>query len=262
MKASFGSFAKLVRDVWLILQRQVLLLVRNPVWVFVGIFQPVMYLLLFAPLLKQALIPLGASTNAAAYRIFVPGLLVLLAIFGGLFQGFGLIAELRAGVIERSRVTPISRLALLLGRSLRDVLSLLTQAVIITLLGLAFGLTVVLGYLLLAYLMLGLIALMTSALSYALALKVRSEDALAPLMNTVAQPVLLLSGILLPLLLAPKWLQNISKWNPFSWAVDGTRALFAGDLGNDRVWQGLLIMGVLTVASVAWAAREFARSVR
>ena len=62
----------------------------------------------------------------------MPGLLVLLAIFGGLFQGFGLIAELRAGVIERSRVTPVSRLALLLGRSLRDVVSLLVQAVIIT----------------------------------------------------------------------------------------------------------------------------------
>ena len=72
----------------------------------------------------------------------MPGLLVLLAIFGGLFQGFGLIAELRAGVIERSRVTPVSRLALLLGRSLRDVVSLLAQAVIITLLALAFGLRV------------------------------------------------------------------------------------------------------------------------
>src|ERR1700754_3017899 len=141
------------------------LLLRNPVWVFVGVFQPVMYLLLFAPLLKPALAPLGATTNAETYRIFVPGLLVLLAIFGGLFQGFGLIAELRAGVIERSRVTPVSRLALLLGRSLRDVVSLILQAVIITLLAVAFGLTVFIGDLLLAYLMLALIALMTSALS-------------------------------------------------------------------------------------------------
>ena len=39
----------------------------------------------------------------------------------------------------------------------------------------------------------------------------------------------------------------MAQWNPFSWAVDGTRALFAGDLGNDRVWQGLVIIGVLTV---------------
>ncbi|GAA1787247.1 ABC transporter permease [Luedemannella flava] len=253
---------KFLRDTWLILQRQMLLLLRNPVWIFVGIFQPVMYLLLFAPLLKPALAPLGANTNAETYRIFVPGLLVLLAIFGGLFQGFGLIAELRAGVIERSRVTPVSRLALLLGRSLRDVVSLIAQAIIITLLALAFGLRVYIENLLLAFLLLALIALMTSAVSYGVALKVRSEDALAPLMNTVAQPVLLLSGILLPLAFAPAWLKNVAQWNPFSWAVDGTRALFAGDLGNDRVWQSLLIMGVLTSLAVFWAAREFARSVR
>jgi ABC-2 type transport system permease protein len=250
---------KLARDTWLIFERQILLLLRQPVWVFVGVFQPVMYLLLFAPLLKPAL---GAGSDAETYRIFVPGLLVLLAIFGGLFQGFGLIAELRAGVIERSRVTPVSRLALLLGRSLRDVVSLIAQAVIITLLALLFGLRVHLGDLLLAYLLLALIALMTSSVSYGVALKVRSEDALAPLMNTVAQPVLLLSGILLPLTLAPTWLRRVADWNPFSWAVDGTRALFAGELASDKVWQGLLIMTVLTLASVAWAAREFARSVR
>src|SRR4029077_1660077 len=248
-----------LRDTSLIFQRQMQLLLRNPVWIFVGVFQPVMYLLLFAPLLKPAL---QVSSNAAAYEIFVPGLLVLLAIFGGLFQGFGLIAELRAGVIERSRVTPISRLAMLLGRALRDVVSLIAQAIIIALLALAFGLRVQLGYLLLAYLMLALIAMMTSSVSYAVALKVKSEDALAPLMNTVAQPILLLSGILLPLAFAPLWLRRVANWNPFSWAVDGTRALFAGDLGNDRIWEGLLIVGVLAVLSVFWAAREFSRSIR
>jgi ABC-2 type transport system permease protein len=253
---------KFLRDTWLIFSRQFQLLLRNPVWVFVGVFQPVMYLLLFAPLLKPALQPLGVTTDAEAYRVFVPGLLVLLAIFGGLFQGFGLIAELRAGVIERSRVTPVSRFALLLGRSLRDVVSLILQAAIITILALFFDLRVFIGDLLLAYLMLALIALMTSAVSYGVALAVKSEDALAPLMNTVAQPVLLLSGILLPLQFAPGWLEGVAKWNPFSWAVDGTRALFAGDVGNDKVWQGLLIVAVLTVLAVWWAAREFARSVR
>ena len=250
---------KLIRDTLLVFTRQALLLLRNPVWIFVGVFQPVMYLLLFAPLLKPAL---QVTSNAQAYEIFVPGLLVLLAIFGGLFQGFGLIAELRAGIIERSRVTPVSRLALLLGRSLRDVVSLIAQAVIITLLALVFDLRVFIGNLLLAYLMLALISLMTSALSYGVALLVKSEDALAPLMNTVAQPVLLLSGILLPLTLAPGWLQGIADWNPFSWAVDGTRALFRGDLGSPDVWQGLIIMAVLAALSVAWAAREFAHSVR
>src|SRR6266540_5071012 len=138
---------KLLRDTWLIFQRQLLLVLRNPVWLIVGIIQPVFYLLLFGPLLKFAL---HAPTAADAYKTFVPGLLVLLAVFGTFFVGFALIAELRAGVIERSRVTPVSRLALLLGRSLRDVVSLIAQAIIITLLALVFDLRVFIGNLLLA----------------------------------------------------------------------------------------------------------------
>lgn len=257
---------KPLRDVWLVFERQALLSVRQPVWILVGIFQPVMYLLLFAPLLKPALAgPLGLTTNAEVYRMFVPGILVLIAIFGGLFQGFGLIAELRAGIIERSRVTPIGRMALLLGRSLRDAVTLVAQALLITVLALFFGLRVHLGDVLLAYLMLALIALMTSAVSYGVALKVRSEDALAPLMNTVAQPLFLLSGILLPISRtygAPAWLVTVAKFNPFSWAVDGVRALFAGHIGNPSVWQGLAIVLALACAAVVWAARSFARTVR
>jgi ABC-2 type transport system permease protein len=249
---------KLLRDTWLIFQRQILLLLRNPVWVIVGIVQPVFYLLLFAPLLRPAL---GVSSDAEAYRVFVPGLLVMLAFFSA-FAGFGIIAELRAGVIERSRVTPVSRLALLLGRSLRDTVTLLIQAVIITVLALPFGLSVGVGNVVLAYLVLGLMALMLSSVSYAGALKVRSEDALAPLLNTLFQPVLLTAGILLPLTLAPTWLQRVADWNPFAWAVDATRALFAGNPGDNHVWQALLILGGLTVLAMIWGARTFARSVR
>lgn len=250
---------RIFRDIWLIFAHQLEGLIRNPVWIAIGLFQPVMYLLLFAPLLRPAL---GVGSSAAAYQIFVPGLLVLLAIFGGLFQGFGLISELRAGVLERTRVTPVSRVALLLGRSLRDSVLLIVQATLITVLALAFGLRVRVRDVLLAFLLLALISLMTSAVSYGVALAVRSEDVLAPVMNTLAQPLLLLSGILLPMTFAPDWLQTLAKANPFSWAVDGVRALFAGDLGAPAVWQGMLVQAVLAVLAITWASRMFARTVR
>jgi ABC-2 type transport system permease protein len=249
---------KLARDTWLIFQRQMLLVLRNPTWLIVGIVQPLYYLFLFGPLLKGAL----RLPNAEAYRIFVPGILIQLAIFGAFFVGFALVAELRAGVIERSRVTPVSRLALLLGRSLRDVVSLLVQAAIITVLSIPFGLDVNLGNVLLAFTVLALITLMLSALSYGIALKLRSEDALAPLLNTVGIPILLLSGILLPMQYAPHWLATVARWNPFSWAVDGSRALFAGHPGDASVWKSLVILGALTVIIVTWSARSFAKSVR
>ena len=194
--------------------------------------------------------------------VFVPGLLVQLAMFGTMFVGFALIAELRAGVIERMRVTPVSRLALLLGRSGRDVVTLLLQAAILTALSVPFGLTVRVVDLVLAFALLALIALSLSAISYGLALLLRREDALAPLLNAVSMPILLLSGIFLPLTFAPGWLRHVARWNPFSWAVDGTRELFNGDPGGPHVWKALLIVGGLALVSCAWAARSFARSVR
>ena len=103
---------------------------------------------------------------------------------------------------------------------------------------------------------------MLSAISYALALKLRSEDALAPLINAVSMPVLLLSGILLPMQFGPSWLRTLAKWNPFSWAADGARALFNGHPGDPHVWKALVILGAPTVVAAIWSARAFARSVR
>ncbi|MFJ9518072.1 ABC transporter permease [Kitasatospora sp. NPDC101801] len=253
---------KLARDTWLVFQRQLLLMWRTPIWLVVGVVQPVFYLLLFAPLLKKPLEPMGATTYAEVYQIYVPGLLAVLCIFGGLYTGFSLLGELKAGIIERSRVTPVSRFALLLGRALREVVALLAQAVIITLLALPFGLRVGPLNLLLAYLLLGLLALMTSAISYGIALMLPNDAAMAPVVNTLAQPIALLSGTLLPLALAPLWLRSVAEWNPFYWAVEGMRALFSGNAGDSMVWQGLLVVAVLTTGAVWWSARLFSSRIR
>jgi ABC-2 type transport system permease protein len=247
---------KLARDTWLVFSRQMALMLRNPVWLVVGVMQPLYFLVLFGPLLA----PILGGQNA--YQVFVPGLLVQLAMFGPLFVGFVLISELRGGILERMRVTPVSRLALLLGRCGRDILSLLIQAAMMTALSLPFGLTVRPLNLLLAFAMLALIALLLSALGYGIALALGKEDGLAPLLNAVSMPVMLLSGILLPLTYAPGWLKAIAFWNPFSWAVDATRALFNGHPDDPHVWKALIVLGLLAAAMVTWAARLFARTAR
>ena len=99
--------------------------------------QPLLYLALFGPLLEPLAGTFGADN---AYALFVPGLLVQLGLFGALFAGFGLVAEWRAGVIEAERVTPASRTALLFGRVLLNAVQLLVQAIVLVLLGFAFGL--------------------------------------------------------------------------------------------------------------------------
>ncbi|MFJ8473357.1 ABC transporter permease [Kitasatospora sp. NPDC094011] len=253
---------KLARDTWLVFQRQLLLMIRTPIWIAVGVVQPLFYLLLFAPLLRKVLAPEGELSYADAYQVYVPGLLAVLCIFGGLFTGFSLLGELKAGIIERARVTPVSRLALLLGRALREMVALLVQAVLITLIALPFGLRVNPLNLLLAYLLLGLLALMTSAISFGIALMVPTDAAMSPVVNTIAQPIALLSGVLLPLTLAPDWLRQLARWNPFYWAVEGMRALFSGHAGAAVVWQGMLVVVLMTTLAVYWSARLFSTRVR
>lgn len=250
---------KLARDTWLVFQRQMSLMLRSRTWLIFGLAQPITYLVLFAPMLKPAL---GADSYGDAYRVYVPGLLVVMCLYGGLFTGFGLLAELRAGIIERARVTPVSRSALLLGRALRDVASLLVQALIITAIAVPFGLSVSVLNLLLAYLLLSVIALMTTSISYAVTLVVRKEGALGPVMNTVAQPVALLAGVLLPIALAPMWIQDIAGWNPFYWVTNGMRSLFEGRAGDVEIWQGLVGVSILATIAIAWSTRLFQRTIR
>jgi ABC-2 type transport system permease protein len=253
---------KLLRDTWLVFERHMLLMLRVPIWIVLGVIQPIVFLILFAPLLKPALASLGTTTMADAYRIYVPGMLVALALGGGLAVGFGLLSELRAGIMERARVTPVSRVSLLLGRALRDTVALLIQGAIITVLSIPFGLWVRVTDLLLAFLLLGLITLLTAAISYGIALKVAHDGVMGQIINNINQPLMLLSGSLLPIALAPGWLQGAAAWNPFTWAVDGMRALFAGRIEDPAVWQSTVLIAVLTALALTWSARLFSRTVR
>src|SRR5674476_1195067 len=90
-------------DVVAVFRRAMRFALRNAVWTVMGLAQPILYLVLFGPLLKPIAAAVGAQNP---YQLFVPGLLVQLGMFGALFVGFGLIGEWRDGVIEAERVTP------------------------------------------------------------------------------------------------------------------------------------------------------------
>jgi ABC-2 type transport system permease protein len=247
-----------LRETWLIYRRSLILTLRQPVWLLMGILQPILYLVLFGPLLEGAVTQAGAGVNA--FDWFVPGMLVMIAVFGAAFVGFGLIAELRTGVIERMRVTPMSRMAMLLGRSLRDATLLLMQASIMIAIAIPFGITLDLAGLTVTLVLVGLIGLAMAPLSYSAALVLKSEDAFAPLVQFVALPLLLLSGIFLPLQLAPDWLQTLADLNPVTYAVDAVRATFNGQWGDPAIAIGSSVTIVIAVVAVWIASRAFNRA--
>ena len=242
------------RESFIVFRRQLRMNLRNPAWVIIGMLQPVLYLLLFGPLLKPLVQQFGATN---AYTFFVPGLLVQLGIFGAFFAGFSLIGEWREGVIEAERVTPASRTALLVGRLGRDLLQLFVQALILVALGLVLGMSADLAGIALGIGLTLLIGGACAAASNALALSTKSEEVMAPVINMVMMPVLLLSGILLPMTIGPTWLQRASDFMPIRHIVDGVRSAFGGDFAASGVLWGSIWAVVLMGLALWWGTATF-----
>jgi ABC-2 type transport system permease protein len=252
----------MLRDIWLVFRRHMAISLRNPAWVMIGIMQPVLYLVLFGPLMEKIVSSTPGFPPGDAWQILTPGLLVQLGLFGSMFAGFSLLADLRTGVLERMRVTPVSRLALLLGRVLHDTVQLIVQAVLLLLLAyLVFGMRAPVGGLVLALVMVALIGVTLSSCSYAIALVLRSEEAFPAVLTSVSVPLLLLTGILVPITtdLAPKWLYVLSRINPFAHVMDAERASFRGDFTVNGLLTGSVVLFVITVLAVWWGARTFQR---
>jgi ABC-2 type transport system permease protein len=243
---------RILRDTKLMFVRNMQHTLRNPIFILVSMFQPLLYLFLFMPFLEDLGgvpgLPVGKTVD-----VFIPGLLVMLALFGSAFVGFSLIDELRTGVIERFLVTPVKRSAILLGRVLRDAMVLVAQCILITLVAIPFGLSVNVAGFLLSLILYGLIGISMASMSYSFALIYKSEDNLAPTLNTITLPISLLSGIMLPLILAPIWLQNVAKINPLSYAVNASRALFAGNFQSIDIIVGFIIIALLAIVMFSWS---------
>jgi ABC-2 type transport system permease protein len=250
----------LIRDTHLVFMRYLSILLHNPAWIVIGLLQPLLYLILFAPLLKSIASTPGFPPGGA-YNVFVPGLLIQLGLFGAAGVGFALISELREGVIERLRVTPVSRLALLLGRALRDVLTLLVQSILLIVCSLPFGLKLTFSGAIITLALVALIGILMASVSYAVALWLRDENSFAPLIFTSTLPLLLLSGVLLPLSLAPGWLRDIADIDPLRYAVDAARDLFNDHIATGTVAGGVGLMAVLAAIAVTIAARQFGRAI-
>ena len=251
------------RDSGLVFSRAMRISLRNPVWLVMGLAQPLLYLFLFGPLLTR-IPPSPGFPPGDPWQVFVPALLILLGLFGTAFAGFGLIDEWRDGVLDRMRVTPMSRFSLLAGRVLRDLVVLAVQALLLIGGGILMGLRAPVGGIVVGILVLLVIGATMSAASYAVALIVKSEDAFAPLLNGVLLPVMLLSGIMLPITrgFAPDWLYWLSRVNPMVYVVDSTRAAFLGDFTSHHFWIGIGVAIVLAAIGLTLATRAFTRQSR
>ncbi|UGS35708.1 ABC transporter permease [Capillimicrobium parvum] len=244
-----------VRDTGTVLRRELRPTLRDPFSLIFSMIQPLFFLALFGPLV----VGVTGLGEQASLQWFVPGILVMSALFAASMTGSNLLLEIESGSHERMLVTPLERPALLVGRALKEILPVVVQSLVVVAVVMPFGFDLepagALGLVVIALFAVGL-----GALSYTLALAVSDQQwVFWAVQQTLLFPLMLLSGMLLPIEDGPAWLRTLADFNPLKYIVDAERALFAGELTTTALWGALAAAGV-AVAGLAIGVRAMRRA--
>ena len=238
--------------------RQVRNFLRQPWFVALSLFQPIVYLLLFGALFKKVVEIPGFTTNS--YVTFLtPGIVVMSAMFAGGWSGMGLIDDLDRGVMDRFLVAPTSRGAIMLGRVTPQVLTILIQTLIIV------GLAVLVGGrfaggvsgAVMLIVVSTLLSIGVASLSNGVALLLRKEESVIAVVNMVLLPLIFLSSPFLQQNLAPQWIQDIARYNPANWAIEAGRTALSSNATAHTVLTHTLYLLVFAVVCTWLATRAF-----
>jgi ABC-2 type transport system permease protein len=244
------------------LTRQLRATIRQPTWVIAGLTTPLLYLALFAPLLGSLRDGLAGvpGFEGGIVNGFMPGMLVLFAYGTGTGVGWEVVQELDSGVVERFRVMPVARFAILAGSVLKDMVMFILPSLLVVAVAWLFGFHVHLAGLALALVLLAMLTATVSAASAALGLRLKNIGALAAVVTGTQLPLTLLSGVLLPISLGPAWLRVLAHADPLYYATEAARQLCAGTFGGSGL-AGFSVIGGLMVLSLVWATRTYQRAV-
>jgi ABC-2 type transport system permease protein len=262
VSAQRSAVRNLFRDTGLVMTRELRPVLHDPFSLVFGMIQPLVFLALFGPLLVGSL---GGQADTAlggsVWQWFVPSILVMTALFGTSTVGANLLFEFQTGAHERLLVTPLSRPSLLIGRALKEMVPLAAQAVIIVVVMIPFGFQLYAAGALIGFALLAVFGIGLGSLSYALAIAVRKQEWMFwVVQQTLIFPLMILSGMLLPLESGPEWMQVAAHFNPLTYLVNAERALFAGDVGSTAAAWGWLAALVTVAIGLTVGIRSMRRS--
>jgi len=233
-------------DTVVLAKRSLLRIPRQPDLLLGFTVQPVMFVLLFVYVFGGAI-----QTPGFDYEDFlIPGILVQSMAFGGFVTALGLAEDLKKGLIDRFRSLPMSRAAVLTGRTTADIATNVIQVAIMLLVGLAVGFRfqtgvpdVIAG--------IALLLLLGYAFSWVFAflgLAASSPEASNAYGFIVILPLTFASSAFVPVETMPSWLQTFAEVQPVTTMVDATRALFLGTPAGNDIWGAVLwAIGIILV---------------
>ena len=248
------------RDTWTVTKRNLRHFVRQPRLLVFSTIQPIMFVVLFSSVFGG--VAGDALPGGLSYIDFLlPGLFIQSAAFRSTQTAVGLAEDLERGVVDRFRSMPMSRSAVLAGRTLADLTRSLAIVLLMIVVGYLIGFRFTEGVLsaIGAILIVGLFGYLMSWLFCWLALLVPGAEAAQTAGFVIIFPLVFASSIFVPLETMPAWLAPIAAQSPLTHAADAARAL---SVGGDALGPALLTIawcGGLLAFVIPMAVRRYRR---
>ena len=252
-------------DGWVVARRNVIRTRRAPDIMVVTLVQPIIFVLLFAYVFGGSI-----SVPGVNYREYLmAGIFVQTVAFGSSLTGSGLAEDLQRGIMDRFRSLPMSRSAVLVGRTASDVVNNLVTVLVMTACGLLVGWRVHNGVLptVAGFLLMFLFAYAMSWISATIGLSVRSTEVAQSAGFIWIFPLTFISNVFVAGDTLPSWLRPVAAWNPISTVTLALRDLWgnapsgaargSGPSADHPVLFSLLWIGLILLVFVPLAVNRY-----
>jgi ABC-2 type transport system permease protein len=227
--------------------------VRSRAQIVASLGNPLLYLLVLGfglgPVFKRA-------GNGNYFQFVAPGVIGMSVLFSSIFSGLGLLWDRQFGFLKETLVAPVSRLQIMIGRTMGGATVALLQGLLISIVCVIAGFRPAhLSTVPIAFGFMVLIALLFAALGVAIGSSLQDMQGFQLIMNFLVMPIYFLSGALFPLTGLPKALGYITKADPLAYGIDGMRHMLLGSSTFDPMLDFAVLAIVGAVLMVVGAYR-------
>lgn len=194
-------------------------------------------------------------------NFLAPGIIGMSIIFTAIFSGMEVIWDRQFGFLKETLVAPMSRINIMIGRTLGGATVATMQGVIVMLISLLFGFHPTSWLAIIPAIgVMFLVALLFTSLGTMIASLLDDMQGFQLIMNFLVMPLFFLSGALFPLQGLPKALATIARIDPLSYGIDALRALLI-NMGHYGLGIDILVLGLIT-AIFMWLGSYFFKKIQ
>lgn len=230
---------------WILTKREFVRTVRQPSRIVAAIATPALIWIVLASGFADSFAPPGADGSYGAF--LVPGMAVMVVVFGSVFGAIALIEDKREGFLQGVMVGPAPRWAIGQGKLVAASLITWLQGLVVLLLALPYSHASIGGWWH-AALVLGAVSFGVNGLALAFAWRMNSVAGFHGVMNLVLMPMWLLSGSVFPRDGAAGWMGAVMSINPLTHCTEAIRAALTGTPPNSTQWAATLFVAAAGVA--------------